>query len=364
MADEPTKAQRWLDLITCLLDRRRPMTVEQVFAAVPGYGEAAAAEDGPARESVRRKFERDKEELRELGIPIDTEEYRIHFGETPVEGYRLSPGAFYLPYVKILEAAGETGAAAGDGPVFSRSDLQLAFDALQEAADIPEFPLAAAARSAYRKLSFDLDSVRDGPPARRVEPPGAPEVGHALRALWDALVRRKRVAFRYHGLARGEATDRDVAPYGLLLERDTWYLVGRDALRDGIRMFHVGRLENLRTNRSAPGTPDYEIPETFRLADHRGRDAWELAGGGETVTARVRFADPQSRWAERNAFGELESVADDGSAVRRFEVRHVRPFLCWLLGLQDRVRLLDPPDMVEELRARAADVARAHGGTP
>ena len=32
-----TKAQRWLDLIACLLGRRRPMTVEQIFEAVPAY---------------------------------------------------------------------------------------------------------------------------------------------------------------------------------------------------------------------------------------------------------------------------------------------------------------------------------------
>lgn len=377
MADERiTKAQRWLDLIACLLGRRIPMTVEEIFRAVPAYRIAAGPEGDPRPESVRRMFERDKDELRGLGIPIETESFAVGFGTERLEGYVLQPGALYLPYLRVVEASeGEWPASAktrpagaarraraetGDEPTFARADLELALDALREAAEVPGWPFAAETRSAFRKLAFDVGAPPGEPAVRRAGEPGGAELADALQRLGDALLRRKRVAFRYHGLSRGEPTKRDVAPYGLLMERGTWYLVGHDALRDALRMFHVGRIEGARVNPSAPSTPDYEIPDDFDLSDYRDRAAWELGDEDEEISARVRFTHPLSLWAERNGFGELERSDEDG-AVRRFAVRHVRPFLCWVLGLGGEARILAPRALAEELRELAATIGGAHG---
>ncbi len=366
-----TKAQRWLDLIACLLGRRTPMTVEEIFEAVPAYRIDAGPAGEPDEASVRRKFERDKDELREFGIPIDTVERRVNYGLDIEIGYRLRPGALYLPYVKIIEASiepGERPDAGGtdaygegeNGAAFTREELELALEALAEAADIPGSPLADDARSAYRKLAFDLSSAPAEPALLRPTPPGARELGGALQRINEALLHRKRVEFRYHGLARGEATERNVAPYGLMMEDGTWYLIGHDALRDGVRMFHVGRIEDPRVNPRSPATPDFEIPADFSLSDYRDRDAWELDGAEQTRTARVRFRHPMSLWAARNGFGELESEEADGAAVRRFEVGHVRPFLCWILGLRGAASIIDPPEMVDDLIELAEEIGAAH----
>jgi proteasome accessory factor B len=179
--------------------------------------------------------------------------------------------------------------------------------------------------------------------------------------LADAIVRRKRTAFRYHGLARGEETERDVAPYGLLLQSGTWYLVGHDALRGAVRMFHVGRMEFPRVNRASPGSPDFEIPADFALAEYGDRAAWEIGEADEEMSVRVRFAHPMSLWADRNGFGELVGQEPDGGTVRRFAVRHVRPFLCWILGLRGDARILEPAGLVDELQQLASAIADAHG---
>lgn len=364
MAEEITKAQRWLDLIACLLGRRTPMTVEEIFEAVPAYRRDAGPEGDPLPASVRRKFERDKDELRQLGIPIDTVSFTVNYGMETVEGYVLSAESLYLPYLRVVAASGRDagrpkGRPAAGEPPLDREELDLVLDALREAAEIPNSPFGADTRSAFRKLSFDLGTIPEAAAATRLPPPGAEQLGDVLRQLEDALLRRKHVDFRYHGLARGEATDRRVAPYGLLLRRGAWYLVGHDDLRDAVRMFHVGRMESPRVDRSAPATPDYEIPRDFSVADYGRRDAWELEGGAEHLTARVRFAAPLSRWAERNGHGTLESEEADG-AVRNFEVRHVRPFLGWLLGLGGDARILEPERLAEELREMAAGIAAAH----
>ena len=369
MTDERiTKAQRWLDLIACLLGRRTPMTVEQIFEAVPAYRRDAGPEGDPDEASVRRKFERDKDELRDLGIPIDTVEHRVNYGLDVEVGYQLRPGAFYMPYLEILEASVDDGPAGGEPrsrgsseerPAFTREELDIALEALAEAAEIPGSPLADATRSAFRKLAFDLGSPPDEPALLRVTPPGANELDETLRRINDALLRRKRIEFRYHGLARGEVTERDVAPYGLMMEEGTWYLIGHDALRDGIRMFHVGRMEEPRVNQSAPATPDYDIPEEFSLSDYRDREAWEMDGADRTRVVRVGFAHPMSLWAARNGFGEFVTE-DDGVAVRRFDVGHVHPFLCWILGLRGAAWIIDPPELAGELRALAGSIGALH----
>ena len=359
-----TKAQRLLDLIACLLGRRTPMTVEQIFEAVPAYRRAAGPDGDPNPESVRRMFERDKDELRGLGIPIDTQQFPVNYGLDTADGYVLRPGALYLPYLKIVAASEDAAPPTAGGPadpVFASGELEAALQALREAAEAPEWPLKAETRSAFRKLAFDLGSLPERSPVLHTRPPGADEVGETLSVLADAIVRRKRIAFRYHGLVRGEATDRDVAPYGLLIQHGTCYMIGHDELRDAVRMFHVGRIESPQVNRSSPASADYEIPDDFALSEYGDREAWEIGGEDEEISVRVRFTPPMSLWAARNGFGEVVEEAEDGGEIRRFDVRHLRPFLCWILGLGGDARIVEPPGPAGELRRLAAAIGDAHG---
>jgi proteasome accessory factor B len=242
-------------------------------------------------------------------------------------------------------------------------DAPLALDALRRVADIAGFPLAREARSAFRKLAFDLDphvfSTRRG--VLFAERPGTAELTERLRTLSGALLARKRISFRYHGIYRGEETSREVAAYGLLFQQGHWYLVGHDALRNGIRVFRVGRMADATANTLKPNTPDYEVPEDFRLQTYVGREAWELGEPEEQpLMARVRFRFPLSLWAERNRFGAAESHGADGSVIRVFTVHQVNPFLRWLLALERDVEIVEPAALRHELRALASDIAAAH----
>jgi len=364
MTEEPiTKAQRLLDLISCLLGRRTPMTVEQIFEAVPAYRRAAGPDGDANPESVRRMFERDKDELRGLGIPIDTQRFPVNYGLDTAEGYVLRPGALYMPYLRIVAASERPAASAraeSADPVLTGGELEVALQALREAADAPEWPLTAETRSAFRKLAFDLVSLPEPSPVVHAWPPGAEEVAETLPVLTDAIVRRKRIEFRYHGLARGEATDRSVAPYGLLLHHGACYLVGHDELRDDVRMFHVGRMKSPRVNRSSPASADYEIPDDFTLSEYGDRDPWEIGGDDEEISVWVRFTRPMSLWAARNGFGEPVEGSEAGGEIRRFGVRHLRPFLCWILGFGGDARIVEPAGPAEELRRLAAAIEEAH----
>jgi predicted DNA-binding transcriptional regulator YafY len=374
MPSRPTKPQRWLDLVALLLGRRVPLSVEEIMERVPAYAPACAREDATSRASARRMFERDKDELRAAGIPIETVRYSVNYGAEDLEGYRIERAEFYLPYLRLLADASDPGPPAPGKPYGSLSTLDLtpaeaglAIDALRHASALPAFPFAEEARSALRKLTFDLDAEGfPEDPVLWVERPGASELLASLRVLSDALLARKRVAFDYHGIHRGETTRRDVAPYGLFFQRD-WYLVGHDATRDAVRVFRVARMEGVEANAKAPKKPDYELPPDFRLPGYLKRSAWQLGEEGDAVTAEVHFRYPLSLRAARAGRGELVEEDDAGGAVRRFTVTQPNPFLRWILSLGGEAEILSPPEqraeyaqMVEEVAALYATEA-AHG---
>lgn len=368
MSNSITKLQRWLDLIAYLVGRRMPVPVEEVMENVPAYAERWRTEDETARATARRTFERDKDELRRFGIPLQTIRYSIHYGADHAEGYRIDRRDFYLPYLRLVsDPRGGTAVAATSGarPAevgLTEEEAELSLDALRRAAELPSFPLARAARSAFRKLGFDLDPAvfATGVAVLFVDRPNAGELSERLARLSDALVRRKRVKFRYRGIERVQETKRDVAAYGLLFQSGHWYLVGHDALRNEVRVFRAERMDGVEVNPRKRGTPDYEVPLDFRLDAHLARTPWELGADDRSLQARVLFGFPASLWAERNGHGELVERRPDGAQVREFEVRQPQPFLRWLLALEGDAELLSPHGLGESLRRLAADVAAAH----
>jgi len=78
MPEKISKVQRWLDLIAYLVGRHFPVPVEELMERLPAYALDWRVGDKTARDSVRRKFERDKDELRGLGIPLETVTYSIN----------------------------------------------------------------------------------------------------------------------------------------------------------------------------------------------------------------------------------------------------------------------------------------------
>ena len=364
MPDAPTKLQRWLDVVAFLASHRLPVSTETLWKNVPAY---APGLDGPAREKqrVRRMFERDKDELRAMGIPIETVQFSVNYGRQEVSGYRLKTADFHLPYLKLLrEAEGEADAAPTPAHFELREDeAAAALDGLRELSSVPGFPLARAARSAFRKLTFDLapDAVGDLP-VIYAEDPEATSSREELHRLSDALRRRKTVVFRYRAMTKDEVDDRRVHGYGLLFQHGRWYLVAWDLDREAMRMFRVGRMEEVAVNPKRPGSPDYSIPEDFALDAYAGRRAWELGADEEepAMEAAVHFEFPRSLWAHRNGHGDLVEEDETGAQLRRFEVHRVDPFLRWVLSLGGDARVTAPPELEAAFLGLAEKVATRH----
>ena len=325
------------------------------------------------RDTVRRMFERDKDGLREAGIPIESVGMPVDFGGGKVDAYVLLKKNFHLPYLRIVAGAAGMGGAGGTGPGpkppkgarqvrLETGESHTAFRALESVAEIPGFPLRPEARSAWRKLSFDLVPPPGGPTVLYTDRSDVGELTAWTRTLTDALLARKTVRFKYHGIYRGVPTDRIVRPYGLLFQHGHWYLVGHDETRDDVRVFRVERMEEPRPNTNRPHTPDYEIPAEFTLDEFRDREAWELGSGDDGVlNARVKFEFPLSLWADRNGLGQLESEDEQGNSIRSFEVRQVDPFLRWILSQRGEARVLEPAELADRVADLAREVMAVYG---
>lgn len=359
------KIQRWIDLIAALLALRTPRTFEEIARDVPAYLVDGSIAAGQASASLKRMFERDKRELKALGVPIHT------IGEegSDESAYRMATTDFYLPYLTIAAPRGRAeprrvdryGYRALTTLAFEPDELAVVAEAAQRARQLGDPALAADAESAMRKLAFDLPASGDPPDDTRVVPVRARASADALRALGDALLRRKRVTFDYRAMDRDTVLERAAEPYGLVFLGGHWYLLARDVERDAVRQYRVSRSSSIRVNAARAGTPDYEIPAHFDLAAHaRSRQSWEL-GDGDVLDALVEF---------RSATGAAMAAAALGTAVpgnasrRTFCVRRLDAFVRWLLSFAGEARPVSPPELVSEFRRAVAETSALYAAEP
>ena len=345
-----TKLQRWIDLLAALLGHHMPVTFAELAKDVPGYLEDGSVAAGTPSASLKRTFERDKAELLALGVPIES------IGEEGSEesAYRLRTKDFYLPYLGVVSARGieqptkvdRYGYRSLEKLAFSSDELQAIVDGARRVAQIGDPVLAAEARSAVRKLAFDLPlGATDGPGDTVLAPPRKRADPKVLATLGDALFRRKRVTLAYRAMQSDATAERTVEPYGLFFVSGHWYLVARDVEKDALRNFRVSRVDGLRVNMSRAGTPDYAIRDSFSLREHAAsRHAWEI-GDGDAFDAVVEFTGASGATTAAAALGEADPSAP---SLRRFRVRRADSFARWLLSFAGEAIPVSPAPLVTE----------------
>jgi len=268
------KTERLLNLVICLLATRRYLTVQQIREAVPGY-------DADNEEAFRRMFERDKEELRDLGVPLETGS-NSHWDDEV--GYRIAQRAYELPEISL-----EPDEAAA---------LGLAARLWQSA------PLAGATGSALMKLRAAGVETPTGASALE------PRIGATEPAFEDCLAgaRDGRVLrFSYRTSGRPGEEEREVEPWGVVSWKGRWYLVGHDRLRAATRVFRLSRIVGeVRVEGEAGAVTR---PDGLNLRAMVVREA----DGSPSTTARVRIR-AGSCWELRRAATSIEPE-DEGWEV-------------------------------------------------
>lgn len=356
-AKRPAKVQRWIDVITALLRRHYPIDFKELAKEVPAYSKPGKADD-----ALMQMFERDKAELRTLGVPIET----LKGAGGSQSTYRLTSRSFYLPLLQISRKGAPlrpprrpSGVGYNALPVlaFEPDELVMIARAAARVQQMQHQLLADHAATAVRKLAFDV-AVGDGGIREVMLNPFQPQDSAVLDALDHAVRRRKRVEFNYRSMERDVQARRDVEPYGLVFLSGLWYLVARDVEADALRHFRVSRISEPVVS-TATQRPDFAPPQGFDLWPHAGsKRAWEL-GDGDAKTVLVRF-DRSTAYAVAGA--ELGESDPDNPDCRRFVVRRPDAFVRWLLSFGGAARPVSPKPFVQALRElarRTADLYEA-----
>jgi predicted DNA-binding transcriptional regulator YafY len=301
------RIERLINLIAALLETRVPMTAEQIRAQIAGYDQAEDA-------AFRRTFERDKESLRAMGIPLEVVPTDV-LQETP-DGYIIPPEKYYLPQLDLEED--------------ELAALRLAAESMRGGAE---------GESVWLKLSMDSPADEMSGPriawgaALAAEQP-------ALSALYSALLDRAPVHFGYRGAGAAETSRRTVEMFGIAYRRGRWYAVGNDRDKSDVRSFRVDRIEGaVKTE-----VGSYEIPGDFDAAGYLGGEPWEV-GPEDARTAVVRFDESVRWWAEQNLASPDAADGPDGSLDVKMTVARPDALVSWVIEFGGPIEIVSPDDL-------------------
>lgn len=283
------KSERLVNLTIALLATKRYLTKSEIFRTVEGY------EGSP--EAMERMFERDKDDLRSLGITIELGTFDPIFEDEA--GYRITPSSYQLNLGEL------------DGTDIAL--LSMAATAWSGAA------LERESTSALIKLSsMGIDSDSE---ALSLLTPQVSGTDQNFVLVTDAIVRRSEIEFEYLSADLSKQV-RKIAPYSMRGESGSWYLVGLDRAKDSVRTFRLDRIVSEVTvskksntfdipDQLSEGTQD-EIQEfaLLRIRKNRGHQLRSLATVVETGDEwdEIRLPIVDSSWLLRSILWHRDDV--------------------------------------------------------
>ncbi|BCO35675.1 helix-turn-helix transcriptional regulator [Mycobacterium heckeshornense] len=211
-----SKVERLTNLVIALLSTRGYITAEKIKSTVAGYS------DSPSDEAFSRMFERDKSELRDLGIPLETG--RVSALD-PTEGYRINREAYALPTVELTPE--EAAAVAVATRLWESPELITA---------------TQGALLKLRAAGVDVDPDAPVVIASTTGLPGLRGSENVLGVLLAAIEAGQAVQFPHRPSRSEPYTPRTVEPWGVVTQKGRWYLVGHDRDRDATRVFRLSRI--------------------------------------------------------------------------------------------------------------------------
>ncbi|MGB0099478.1 MAG: WYL domain-containing protein [Nocardioides sp.] len=316
------KSERLLNLLIMLLVQRHFVPKERIRAIL--YPDSST-------DAFEKMFERDKEELRSLGVPIEVGNMDAYFDDEP--GYRIRADELALPDISLT---------ADEAAV-----IGLATRVWEHAR------LAEATTEAVRKLTAlgiatDVSQLEIAQPRLSADEP-------SFDVFWEAVQERIPVEFDYRRSGATEATTRHLQPWGVVRYSGRWYVVGLDSDRGEERVFRLSRVEGAARKKGRPGS--YDVPAgtdvratTMRLAPpprttritllvREGAGLW-LRRDAESVEQGVVGPDRRTSW------DRLVLTRGDGAAGE-------------LLGYADAVYVEQPDELRAEVVRRLSAVVEA-----
>lgn len=292
--------ERVLNLLIYLLESPHPVSADEVRQTVLGY-------DDQTDEAFHRMFERDKDLLRRLGVPLKREAldaWEVDFG------YTVDPDEYAIPDPKLTQE--ERVALSVAARMVRLGGSPAGLDALIKLGGIER-------GVGLEPLGADLGAEAD-----------------TLGQLFGAITERRSIEFDYRGKRRR------LNPYGIAHRRGHWYLVG--AGPSGDRVFRVDRIEKLELGEEAD---TFSKPRGFDIKSVMDTQPWE-AGSDPLVEATVRFDEDVAWWAART----LGLPEPDGDLEANIPVSNRDALIGWVLSFGESAEVIVPDDLRSEIRSK------------
>lgn len=316
------KTERMMNLFFMLLSTRQFLTRDQIRDSIQDYRDSNDA-------AFEKKFERDKEELRDLGIEIETGSHDAYFDDQL--GYRIRRDAVELPDLALTrEESAVVGIAAG----------------LWDHAGMAGSSARALTKLKSIGISIDASAVQLTEPRLQANEP-------EFDAVWEATRDRVEISFDYQ-VPGHVAARRSLQPWKLVNWRSRWYVVGHDLDRRATRMFRLSRMIGAVEQTSGPG--NYAVPDDI--------DTREVAATlfppepTEPATLVVRHTRAQSL---RRRADSTERVDDAFDRVS-IKFAQLSDFAAEVASFGPDVEVESPPQLRDAVRDHLATVVSAHGG--
>lgn len=309
------KSERLLNLLIMLLVQRHYVSKDRIRAIL--YPDSST-------DAFEKMFERDKEELRSLGVPIEVGNMDAYFDDEP--GYRIRPDEFALPDVSLT---------ADEAAV-----IGLATRVWEHAR------LAEATTEAVRKLTalglpLDVSALDIAQPRLSADEP-------SFDVFWEATQERTPVEFEYRRSGATSTTTRHLQPWGVVRYSGRWYVVGLDTDRGEERVFRLSRVQGEARRSGQPGS--YDVPPGTDVRATTMRLAPEPATGRATLLVREGSGLALRRDAESVEPGV--AGPDDRTGWDRVVISRGGP------GVADEVLGYGPDVYVEEPASLRDEVVR------
>lgn len=214
-------------------------------------------------------------------------------------------------------------------------------------------PLEKSLRSIFKKITGSLPdkvSVDSSFLSDDVTyiPDALPKINPDIfEKIFSGLRTKSELEFGYRPLQKSTFMKRSLEPYHVICQRGNWYVIGRDSLKSGIRIFSFSRMENLRITER-----HFEIPESFNPKDYVDGTMGVWLSSRKKERVRLLFCAEIGTFAAEHVWHENQKLVrnDDGSVEVSFETTQLPEVKRWVLGQGSTVKVLEPDELIDEVK--------------